>query len=120
MTSIEQARAVQLELADGVRYEREGKVDYMDNAADPETGTVTVRAIFDNPDGQLIPGLYGKILLPNVRTNAMLVPDLSIQRDIGGTYVLVVDEEDTVSSKYVELGPKVDEGRIIEDGLDGN
>jgi RND family efflux transporter MFP subunit len=111
---------VTLELADGSRHPTTGYFDYMDNVVDPETGTITVRAVFDNKEAMLVPGLYGKILIPSVRTNAMLVPDLSIQRDIGGAYVLVVDDGGTVSSAYVELGAKVEEGRIIEDGLEAS
>lgn len=111
---------VKLELADGSRHPGEGYFDYMDNVVDPETGTITVRAVFENKDAMLVPGLYGKILIPSVRTNAMLVPDLSIQRDIGGTYVLVADAAGKVSSAYVGLGPKVEAGRIIESGLQGD
>jgi len=116
----EQSPPVRLELADGSRYALEGLLDYLDNVVNPKTGTITVRAIFENKEALLIPGMYGKILIPQDHPDAILVPDLSIQRDIGGTYVLVVDGEGTVSSKYVTLGAKVDEGRIIEDGLDGS
>lgn len=116
---------VQLKLADDSLYKIddeivEGRIDFLDNKVDPETGTINARAVFDNKKGGLKPGLYGKVLVPDVRTNATLVPDLSIQRDIGGTYVLVVDAEGKVASQYVELGPKVEKGRIIEHGLEGD
>jgi membrane fusion protein (multidrug efflux system) len=111
---------MQLRLADGTVYPRKGLVNFLDNRVDPETGTIEVRAVFPNPDGDLIPGFYGDLLAPEVRENAVLVPDLCVQRDIGGTYVLLVGDEDKVESRYVELGPKVDAQRIIEKGLDGS
>jgi len=79
-----------LRLADGTVYPHKGSVDFLDNRVDPETGTIEVRAIFPNPEGTLLPGFYGDLLAPNIRTNAVLVPDLCIQRDIGGSYVLLV------------------------------
>jgi RND family efflux transporter MFP subunit len=117
-TDLENAPPVDLELADGSRYGVTGAIDYIDNRADASTGTVMLRAVFPNADGGLLPGLYGKILIPVTREDALLVPDLSIQRDIAGFYVLVVDDQDTVHARYVKLGPKVDLERVIEGGLE--
>ena len=64
--------------------------------------------------------MYGKILIPKETPDAILVPDLSVQRDIGGTYVLTVSDQNEVESNYVELGSKVGDERIIEEGLDGS
>ena len=116
----EKEAEMQLRLSDGTVYPLTGRVNFLDNRVDPETGTIEVRAVFPNPDGALLPGFYGDLLAPNVRSNAVLVPDLSIQRDIGGAYVLLVGEGNEVESRYVELGPKVEENRIIEKGLDGS
>lgn len=112
--------AVLMELADGSRYSSEGVIDYVDNRVDPETGTVTARALFNNEDGELIPGLYGKVLIPDERKGAILVPDLAVLRDIGGNYVLVVNSENKVESRYVTPGPKLEADRIIDEGLDGS
>jgi RND family efflux transporter MFP subunit len=111
---------MRLRLANGQIYEHPGDVDFLDNRVDPETGTIEVRAIFPNPKGELFPGLYGDLMVPDVRENAVLVPDLCIQRDIGGTYVLVVDPENKVESRYITPGPKLEDQRIIEEGLDGS
>ncbi len=116
---LKKAPPIKLRLAQGAIYEREGRLDFVDNRVDPETGTIEVRATFPNPDYRLLPGLYGDAMIPDVRTNAILVPDLAVQRDIGGTYVLVVGAENKVESKYVQPGPKVEQSlRIIESGLD--
>lgn len=109
-----------IELADGSRYDGEGHLDFIDNQVDPETGTVSARAVFRNEKGALLPGLYARVLIPDIRENALLVPDLAVLRDIGGSYVLIVDAENKVESRYVTPGPKVEHERIIEEGLDGS
>ncbi|MEZ5277173.1 MAG: efflux RND transporter periplasmic adaptor subunit [Opitutaceae bacterium] len=119
-TDLRNAPPVDLELADGSRYGESGRIDYVDNRADAATGTVAIRAVFPNPHGALLPGLYGKVLIPETVEDALLVPDLSIQRDIGGSYVLVVDHQGTVEARYVELGPKVGYDRVIKSGLNGD
>jgi RND family efflux transporter MFP subunit len=119
-TAESEIQDLELELADGTRYDELGQMDYIDNQADAATGTVTVRAVFPNPIGALLPGLYGKILIPQTIEDAVLVPDLAIQRDIGGSFVLVVDDVGMVEARYVELGPKVEYDRVIESGLDGD
>ncbi|HIG26654.1 MAG TPA: efflux RND transporter periplasmic adaptor subunit [Verrucomicrobiales bacterium] len=111
---------VKLELADGTIYEKPGRWDFMDNQVDSKTGTISMRAVFPNENGQLLSGLYGKILIPRTVTNAVLVADLSIQRDLGGTFVMVVDSDNKVDGRYVEIGTKVDDQRIITEGLTGD
>jgi len=113
---------IKVELADGQVYGREGRVDYWDKTLDPQTGTLTVRAVFENPTGELLPGLYGKALVPRQLTNDTyhLVPDLCVQRDLGGSYVLVVGAENKVEQLYVEPGPKVGRERVITSGLTGS
>jgi len=109
---------VKLELADGTIYPEEGRIDYADPSLDPETGTLTVRAVFENADAKLVPGLYAKILVPDERAGAILVPDTCIQRDLAGPFVLVVDGEGKVDSRYVTPGARVSGDRIIEEGLE--
>ena len=109
-----------VELADGGRYAEAGHIDFVDNRADETTGTVTIRAVFPNPKGELLPGLFGRILIPEVSEGALLVPDLAVQKDIGGSFLLVVNKENVVEARYVELGAKVETERIIESGLNGD
>ena len=108
---------VKLELADGLQHSEEGIVDYSDPEIDPATGTLRVRASFPNTKINLVPGLFGNILLPHETKNAILVPDLAIQRDLSGSFVLVVNSENIVESRYVQRGEIVGTDRIIVSGL---
>ncbi|VGO17871.1 Solvent efflux pump periplasmic linker SrpA [Pontiella desulfatans] len=110
---------VKLELADGGLHEEEGLVDYSDPRFDPDTGTLQVRAMFENRELKLLPGMFGKILLPNEIENALLVPDLAVQRDLSGAYVLIVNADNMVESRYVQRGALTGTDRIITDGLTG-
>lgn len=106
---------VKLELADGTMHSEEGLVNYKDPEIDPETGTLRVRALFENKDLELVPGLYGKILIPFEIENALLVPDLAVQQDMAGTYVLTVNANNIVESVYVTKGALVGTQRVIEE-----
>ncbi|MGE9294302.1 MAG: efflux RND transporter periplasmic adaptor subunit [Puniceicoccales bacterium] len=108
---------VMLELSDGTVYSRKGRVDYVSNQLDSATGTLEMRVSFPNPDGTLIPGLYGKVLFPNTYEDAIVVPEECIQMDMTGNYVLVVNAENVVETRYIEKGPLVDEGRVVTEGL---
>jgi RND family efflux transporter MFP subunit len=116
-TSHEALPLVKLELADGTTHTEEGIVNYIDPEIDPNTGTLRGRAVFKNEGLKLLPGLYGKIMIPDNREMAILVPDLAIQRDMTGAYVLVVTPENRVESRYVKRGPQLENQRIIEEGL---
>jgi RND family efflux transporter MFP subunit len=116
-TSHESIPPVKLELADGSTHTEEGIVNYVDPEIDPNTGTLRGRAVFKNEGLKLLPGLYGKIMIPDNREMAILVPDLAIQRDMTGAYVLVVTAENKVESRYIKRGPLLEDQRIIEEGL---
>lgn len=99
-------------------YTREGRLDFLSNAADRGTGTVRVRAVIDNPDGQLTPGLFAKVRLEaGASKDRVLVADQSISTDQGHRYVLVVGKGNTTEYRPVEVGPVVDGLRVIEQGL---
>jgi gold/copper resistance efflux system membrane fusion protein len=113
-----QAAKVMVGLLTDKTYSRPGRVDFLSNAADRGTGTVRIRAVVNNPDGQLTPGLFAKVKLetgaPQPR---VLVSDQSIGTDQGRRYVLVVGKDDKTEYRPVELGPVVDGLRVIEQGL---
>lgn len=99
-------------------YSRPGRVDFLANAADRGTGTVRIRAVVDNPDGQLTPGLFAKVKLETgVPKAKVLIADESIGTDQGRRYVLVVDDADKTQYRPVEVGSVVDGLRVIEQGL---
>jgi len=108
---------VKLELADGTMHTEEGIINYIDPKIDPATGTLRARAVFANTEVKLIPGLYAKILIPETIENAILVPDLAIQRDMAGSFVLVVNDDNKVESRYITTGVLTEKSRIVTEGL---
>lgn len=114
--------AVTITLADGQPYKHEAQIDIADNRIDSETGTLRVRAIAPNPEGTLADGLFVKVNVPKDLNpkEAVLVPAVAIQKDLGGDYVLKVNSENTVVRVNVEVGDSVERLKIITDGLKGD
>jgi RND family efflux transporter MFP subunit len=108
---------VKLALADGDDYELDGQIDYMDNTFDTQTGTIQVRAVYDNPDGILVQGMFANVKIPNETENAMLIPEIAVQRDMVGSFVYTLSAEDKVESVYIELGALYGQQRIVKEGL---
>lgn len=98
-----------------------GKVDFAENRIDRATGTLRVRARFDNPDYILQPGLFGRVNVPgSLPHQGVLVPDEAVAADQDRRIVYVVDAEGTVSAKPVRSGPRIDGYRVIREGLTGD
>lgn len=95
-----------------------GEISYSSNRVDPDTGTIELRAVFPNTSGVLVPGLFARIRLPFTREKALLVPDVAIESDQGGRFLLTVDDKDTVQYHRIEVGPMVESGmRVVQDGI---
>lgn len=95
-----------------------GHMDFVDNQVDPRTGTIRGRAVFENRDGQFTPGLYARLKLVGSATyDAVLIKDVAVGTDLGKKFVLVVGEDDTLSYRSIELGPKLEGLRIVRSGL---
>ena len=113
-----QAAKVMVALLTDKTYSRPGRVDFLSNTSDRSTGTVRVRAVVNNPDGQLTPGLFAKVKLETGAPQArVLISDQSIGTDQGSRYVLVVDKDNKTEYRPIELGSVVDGLRVIEQGL---
>lgn len=109
---------VYLALADEQGFPHKGHTDFVDNRLDPDTGTMRVRAVFANPGLTLTPGLFGRIrLLGTASYEAVLVPDEAVGSDLSQKFVLIVNGDNTVERRSVELGPVVDGLRVIRKGL---
>ncbi|MGC8658268.1 MAG: efflux RND transporter periplasmic adaptor subunit [Desulfomonilaceae bacterium] len=106
-----------LGLADEKDFPREGKIDFVDTQVDPGTGTLTVRALFPNKDGLLLPGLFVRVRVPLQTSKAFLVPNVAVAMDQGGHYLLIVDQNNVVKQKPVTLGRQVGEMRVIATGI---
>jgi multidrug efflux system membrane fusion protein len=108
---------VAVRLADETEYTHQGRMDFVDNAINPKTGTIRGRAVFDNKDGFLTPGLFGRLRLFGGTHDALLIPDSAIASDQANKIVFTVAEDGTVGSKRVELGPIIDGLRLVRSGL---
>ncbi len=109
----------ELGLANEKGYPHVGSLDYIDNRVDETTGTITVRGVFPNKTGRMVPGLFARIRIPDpTQIEALLVPENALGRDQRGTYVLVANSENVVEYRLLQVGAQVDDGlRIVEDGL---
>jgi RND family efflux transporter MFP subunit len=109
---------VSLGLANETGFPHQGQLDFIDNRLDPNTGTMTGRAVFPNPDLSLIPGLFARVRLPgSSQYKALLIPDEAFGSDQTQRFAYVVNEQNTVEYRKVDLGPIIDGLRVIRDGL---
>ena len=108
---------VALKLIDESDFDHEGRMDFVDNVVNPKTGTIRGRAVFDNKDGLLIPGFFGRLRLYGGQRDAFLIPDSVIASDQASKIVFTVADDGTVGTKKVELGPIVDGLRVVRSGL---
>jgi RND family efflux transporter MFP subunit len=100
-------------------YPHQGELDFASISLTPTTGTLLMRGVFPNPDGKIMPGLYARVRVPVKRSPAFLVPQEAIGYDQRGSYVLIVNEQNTVQRLSVKTGSLVDHLRVIEEGLSG-
>ena len=95
-----------------------GKLATVDNVIDPTTGTVKLRALFDNTDGKLFPSQFVNVrLLVNTLQHQTVIPMSAIQRGADGSYVFVVTPDKTVNQRTVKLGVQEDDKVAITEGL---
>jgi RND family efflux transporter MFP subunit len=95
-----------------------GQIDFVDNTVDPDTGTIAVWALFDNPDGTLLPGQYVTVLVARSRPEVMtVVPQSAVLEDHDGRYVLVVSDQNQVTMRRVKTGPVVGINWAIKSGV---
>jgi RND family efflux transporter MFP subunit len=109
---------VLLQLADEDGYPHVGKMDFVDNAIDASTGTLTGRAVFPNPDLKLSPGMFARVrLIGSGKYRATLLPDAAIGTDQSERFVLVVDDENKIARKKVVPGPMIEGFRVVREGV---
>jgi RND family efflux transporter MFP subunit len=108
---------VSVRLADETDYAHQGRMDFVDNVLNAKTGTIRGRAVFENKDGLLTPGFFGRLRLFGGEHEALLVPDSAIASDQSRKIVFTIAADGSVGTKLVELGPIVDGLRVIRSGL---
>jgi membrane fusion protein, multidrug efflux system len=107
-------------IADSSEKPFKGKLDFAENRVDQETGTMRVRARFDNPNFVLQPGLFGRVEVTASNTyKGILVPDDAIGSDQNQRVVYVVAEDGSFTTKPVRLGPRLYGYRVVREGLTG-
>jgi RND family efflux transporter MFP subunit len=112
---------VELTLTDERLGTRKGQLDFVDNRLDSASGTIRVRAVFENKDRFLTPGLFGRVTVgASDPYKGILLPDEAIGSDQDRRVVYVVGENNIVNLKPVRIGPRIDGYRVIRDGLTGN
>ncbi len=110
---------VQLELENGQFFEHLGKLDFLGNRIDTKTGTIAMRALVPNPEQKLLPGQHIKVNLRDKNTkDVIVIPRRAVQTDLEGDFVMVMAEGNVAERRNVELGPQVEQGIIIREGLD--
>jgi RND family efflux transporter MFP subunit len=100
-------------------YPHRGYLDFAAISLTTTTGTLLMRGIFSNPDGQILSGLYARVRVPVEQRAAFLVPEVAIGHDQQGPYLFVVNEKNVVERRSVKTGPAVDSLRAIDEGLKG-
>jgi membrane fusion protein (multidrug efflux system) len=113
------AAKVKLILEDGSLYEHEGTLQFSDVNVDPTTSAITLRAVFPNPNGLLLPGTFVRAnIKEGVNQNAVLIPQQGVMRDPkGGAYVYVIGAQNKVEMRQIQTGQAVGAQWMILSGL---
>lgn len=105
-------------LADNDGYSLEGRLSSVDNRLDSSSGTIRLRALIDNPDGRLVPGLYARVRLGSAnQREAVLIDEKAVGTDQAKRFVLVVGDDNRTAYREVQLGSVQDGLRVVENGL---
>ncbi len=110
---------VSLALEDGTLYAHKGKLQFSDVTVNPTTGSITLRAIFPNPDGQLLPGMFVRSQLEEgTKPSALLIPQIALRRDAQGqASVWVVGKDNKVEVRAVVAPRTVNDKWMVTEGL---
>jgi membrane fusion protein (multidrug efflux system) len=110
---------VRLRLPDGSMYEHVGRVDFIDNVVDRKTGTIVMRARFDNPQKLLVPGLYVSTSLGREETtDKLVIPQAAVQEDQAGPFVMVVAPDNRVELRRITRGQAYAGELVVDAGLE--
>ena len=116
----ENAAKTELKLEDGSSYAHEGRLEFSEVSVNESTGSVTLRAIFPNPDKTLLPGMFVQARLKEgVKQNAILVPQLAVTRNIKGEATsMVLDKENRVEQRVLDVARVADYNKwLVNSGL---
>ena len=115
-----QSMGIKLRLPNGSEYEEMGKLDFSDNSIDQSTGTLSVRAVFDNPKGILLPGMFVTLVAESIEKNDRpIVPQYTVQENQSGKYVVIVGADNKIVTRQITTGRRLGPMWIVETGLNG-
>lgn len=110
--------SVELQLANEETFQHRGYIESFDNKLDPMSGAIVLRAVFPNPDGNIVPGLFARIRLPaSEKRPAVLIEESAIGTDQAQKFVLTVTSSNTVAYRPIKLGTLVNGKRLVREGL---
>ncbi|WP_425670101.1 multidrug efflux RND transporter periplasmic adaptor subunit VmeY [Vibrio owensii] len=110
---------VQLELENGEYFEHLGRLDFLGNRINTQTGTIAMRALVPNPDQKLLPGQHIKVNLRDKNAkDVIVIPRRAVQTDLEGDFAMVMTEGNVAERRNVKLGPQVEQGIVINEGLE--
>ena len=116
--NIENMKVV-VKLADGSEYNQNGKIEFVDNEIDMSSGTIALRATFDNQEGILVPGDYVQVVATTATPKTvMLIPQAAAMDESNGYYVWVVKDDDTIEKRTIQVSDDVDNNWVVDGGLD--
>jgi multidrug efflux system membrane fusion protein len=113
---------VHVGLANETGYPHEGKLEFVDNQLDTQTGAVRMRAVFANTDKKLVPGLFARVQLQGgglggAKSDVLLINDRAIGTDQSRKFVYIVSADNKAEYRLITLGPAVNGLRVVRDGL---
>lgn len=113
--------SVYMGLIDEDGYPHAGRLDFVDNQVDPQSGTIRGRAVFDNKDGRFTPGLFARIkLVGGAVRDTILIDERAVGTDLGKKFVLALKSDNTLEYRPVTLGASVEGLRVVSNGLAAN
>ena len=117
--ALEPGHKITITLSDGKEYPVQGEVEQVDSSMGQGSGTMTLKALLQNPQKMLLPGMFARVMATGeVRKDAIVIPQRAVQELLGKTFVTVVGEGEKTESRSVKMGPRVDGTNwIVEEGL---
>lgn len=117
-TTAEPSLKIRVSTQDGIEYPHIGRVDFIDNKMDPNTGTIAIWSTFANPEGELLPGAYVNVFLtPAAPLEQISIPQGALQRDKDGPFVLVVDDNSKIEKRTIQTGKSSGRNLFVTSGL---
>lgn len=108
-------------LSDGTTYDLPGRIAEVNRALTANTGTLTIKALFDNPNRVLLPGMFAHVqATAGTRANALLIPQRAVTELMYKKFVYVIGADNKVEMREVTLGPRVGRLWMVESGLNGD